>query len=203
MTDMTMTGEPDLAALLGSRICHDLISPIGAIGNGVELLLLEGGTPGPELAMVADSVANANARIRYFRIGFGAASEDQRIGRAEVMSIFADLTRGGRLSVDWDSPADLSRAETRLAFLMVMCCENALAFGGRIAVRHHNGSWEITATAPRMRCDPTLWALLTDPAARADISPALVHFALAPRELVRLKRTASVTIEDSRISIRF
>jgi hypothetical protein len=39
--------KPDLAALVGSRICHDLISPIGAIGNGVELLTLAGGAQGP------------------------------------------------------------------------------------------------------------------------------------------------------------
>jgi histidine phosphotransferase ChpT len=38
-----MSAEPDLASLLGSRLCHDLIGPIGAIGNGVELLLLSRG----------------------------------------------------------------------------------------------------------------------------------------------------------------
>ena len=66
-----MTDQTDLAALLGSRICHDLISPIGAIGNGVELLMMEGGTPSPELVLIAESVAAANARIRFFRLAFG------------------------------------------------------------------------------------------------------------------------------------
>jgi hypothetical protein len=37
-----MQDKPDIAALIGSRICHDLISPIGAIGNGVELLMMDG-----------------------------------------------------------------------------------------------------------------------------------------------------------------
>ena len=60
-----MTDQTDLSALLGSRICHDLISPIGAIGNGVELLMMEGGTPSPELVLIAESVAAANARIRF------------------------------------------------------------------------------------------------------------------------------------------
>ena len=44
-----MPDKPDLAALVGSRICHDLISPIGAIGNGVELLMMEGAAKGPEM----------------------------------------------------------------------------------------------------------------------------------------------------------
>ena len=54
----------DLAALVGSRICHDLISPIGAIGNGVELLSLTDGDTGAEMDLINESVQNANARIR-------------------------------------------------------------------------------------------------------------------------------------------
>jgi len=89
-----MTDRPDLNALVGSRICHDLISPIGAIGNGVELLQMESAAQGPELALISESVTNANARIRFFRIAFGAAGRDQRIGRSEVAGILADLYRG-------------------------------------------------------------------------------------------------------------
>ena len=71
-----MSDRTDLNALLGSRICHDLISPIGAIGNGVELLIMDGATKGPEIALIAESVANASARIRFFRIGFGASGRN-------------------------------------------------------------------------------------------------------------------------------
>ena len=46
-----MHAKPDIAALLGSRICHDLISPIGAISNGVELLMLDGVAKGPEMTL--------------------------------------------------------------------------------------------------------------------------------------------------------
>ena len=63
----------NLSALIGSRICHDLISPIGAINNGLELLGMSGNTPGPEMELIHDSVGNASARIRYFRVAFGAA----------------------------------------------------------------------------------------------------------------------------------
>ncbi len=72
-----MPHKPDLAALVGSRICHDLISPIGAIGNGVELVLLDAAVGGPEVTLIADSVSHANARIRFFRIAFGATGADQ------------------------------------------------------------------------------------------------------------------------------
>ena len=70
---MTETLREDLTALVGSRICHDLISPLGAIGNGLELLQLSGLPQGPEWALIAESVENASARIRFFRIAYGAA----------------------------------------------------------------------------------------------------------------------------------
>src|SRR5690606_36320108 len=78
---------PDLGALVASRICHDLVNPLGAIGNGVELLALTTGfgpaagpqgaslqgTAGgsPELALIAESTTHAAARARLFRLAFG------------------------------------------------------------------------------------------------------------------------------------
>ena len=73
----------NLAALIGSRICHDLISPIGAVTNGLELMSMAGGT-GPELELVNESAANANARIRLFRLAFGQATTDADDKRREL-----------------------------------------------------------------------------------------------------------------------
>ena len=71
--------ELDLAALISSRICHDLISPIGAINNGLELLGMSGQSlDTPEMSLINESVQNASARIRFFRIAYGAASEQNR-----------------------------------------------------------------------------------------------------------------------------
>lgn len=67
----------DIASLVGSRICHDLISPIGAISNGVELIGMTQGTDGAEMSLINDSVQNANARIRFFRVAYGSATPEQ------------------------------------------------------------------------------------------------------------------------------
>ena len=198
-----MPETPDLTALLGSRICHDLISPIGAIGNGVELLIMDGSTRGPEIALIAESVANANARIRFFRIAFGAASADQRIGRAEVTSILSDLTRGGRLVIDWQSPPDLPRREAKLAFLLIQCLESALAFGGRITVVAGATGWTLTGQAPRMKVDADLWRLLSNRNATPAITAAQVHFALVPEALRRHQRALTIAITETKISLTF
>ena len=73
-----------IAGLVGSRICHDLVSPVGAISNGLELIALAG-QPGPEeMALISQSCSSATARINLFRMAFGAASADQQIGGAEA-----------------------------------------------------------------------------------------------------------------------
>ena len=198
-----MQDKPDLAALIASRICHDLISPIGAIGNGVELLAMEQGGPRPEMALISESVANANARIRFFRICFGQASTGQRIARSEVASILGDLNRGGRLAYAWTTPADLSRREVRLVFLLLQCLETALAYGGKIAVSRTEAGWSILAEAPRLKVDPALWEVLTEPRAPAEIGANQVHFALVPDELARQGRRLITEIGDTTIKLTF
>ncbi|MCU0901636.1 MAG: histidine phosphotransferase family protein [Cypionkella sp.] len=199
-----MPDKPDLTALLGSRICHDLISPIGAIGNGVELLMMDGMAQSPELALIVDSVANANARIRFFRIAFGAAgAADQRIGRAEVAGILGDLTRGGRLTIDWNSPAELSRREVKLAFLAIQCLESAMPQGGALSIDRGEARWTLRGESPRMRLQPDLWDLLSNPASSLDIGPAQVQFALLRDEITRQHRRLTVELAEAAVRLSF
>lgn len=198
-----MPDKPDIAALLGSRICHDLISPIGAIGNGVELLLMEGVAKGPEMALVSESVAHANARIRFFRVAFGQTSKDQRIGLSEITSILSDMAQGGRVTVQWASQADLSRRETKLAFLCILCLETALSQGGRIMVDRDETRWTVTGSGPRLRIDPALWETLSNPLAEAEIGPAQVQFLLVPDEVARQHRRLTVAISETEVRLTF
>jgi histidine phosphotransferase ChpT len=200
-----MTPEKsDLTALLGSRICHDLISPIGAIGNGVELMMMDGAGRGPELALIADSVAHANARIRFFRIAFGApGGADHQIARTEVTAILADYTRGGRIQITWQTPVELARREVKLAFLILQCLETALPQGGNITVEKGDGRWSIRGQGARQRVDPDLWEILSNPSAHPEIGPAQVHFALLRDALSRQHRRLTTDIRTDEIRMSF
>ncbi|MBC7138338.1 MAG: histidine phosphotransferase [Defluviimonas sp.] len=197
--------DPDLTALLGSRICHDLISPLGAIGNGVELLSMAGTAGGPEMALIAESVASAKARIRFFRIAFGAAAAEQRLGRPEILSVIADAMAGGRLSVDWQPEGDQARREVKLAFLALQCLETALPWGGRVSISRQGTGWRMRAEAQRMKVDPALWAVATGSASASaeGISAAQVHFALLPVEAARQDRAVAAELQPTQISLRF
>ncbi len=179
-----------MAALVGSRICHDLISPIGAIANGVELMGLApggGSAGGAELALISQSVDSANARIRFFRLAFGAAGDGSAVARPEVLSIIEALNGASRLKIDWQTGPDLSRGLVKLGFLAILAAESGLPYGGEVTVTTPApGRMSLVARASRTRFDAALWSRLTDRRFGADpegLRPAEVQFALFPDEV--------------------
>jgi len=193
----------ELNALIGSRICHDLISPLGAIGNGIELLTMSGVGAQPEITLISESVDNANARIRFFRIAFGAAGPQDMIGSAELTTILADLYRGNRVKVDWRVEGDVRRAEAKLAFLIIQCFETALPWGGRVAITRVGDTWNIYGTADRMKIEDDLWNSLGNTKSAARITPSNVHFALATPTAEDLGLSLKAAVNSAAISVSF
>lgn len=198
-----MPDATTLAALIGSRICHDLISPIGAIGNGLELMQL-GGAAGPEVALVSESVGNASARIRFFRLAFGMADADQRVGRAEITGTLQDLWRGHRLRIDWQVAGDPPRSAAKLAFLSLLCVEHALPWGGQVTIREDGGRWQLSAEADKLRVVEPLWSrLAAGKPPEAPLGPAEVQFALLPQEARAQRLRLEVVIGAAALSMTF
>lgn len=192
----------DLAALLGSRICHDLISPLGAISNGVELLIMSGLLPGPEIALIAESIAAANARIRCFRVAFGASAA-QSIAPSEILSILQDMTRGGRLQINWAVTSAATRRDVKLAFLGLLCLESAMPWGGRIMVQADKQDWTIIAEADRLKIDKPMWGKINGAVTGHSLTAAHVQFALFADEARRQGRMTRLSLGDQRISFTF
>lgn len=199
-TDVT---DNDLNALLGSRICHDLISPLGAIGNGIELLSMSGLSAAPEIALISESVENANARIRYFRVAFGSASPGQVLARNEIMSILEDVGRGARLAIEWHSQPSVPRAEVKLAFLLLQCVETAFPWGGDVRVSQTGDRWHINARSQRAKIEPEIWGTLSGRAADMVFGSANVHFALVNEAANRCARKVEADIGETTVEIRF
>lgn len=191
-----------LTALIGSRICHDLISPIGAINNGLELLGMSGSTPGPEMDLIQESVGNASARIRFFRIAFGAAGE-QMMGRSEVNAILKDLMEGTRLDVAWGPMDSQPRSAVRLSFLALQCLEAAMPYGGRIEISQNDGDWLLHGRADKLNVDDALWTVLATREAPEDLRPAHVQFALLPLVAMDEDRRIITEISTTDIKLRF
>lgn len=193
----------DITSLIGSRICHDLISPLGAIGNGLELLGMTLDVQGPEIVLIEDSVKNANARIRFFRIAFGHANEGQTIGRAEILSVLSGLAYGGRLSYVWQPEGDQDRRCVKIAFLVLLCLETALPLGGEVEITKTDDQWRLYAQGARVVVDPDLWENLQDGIDPENLTSALVQFGLLSSLLNQSKRHCSMSHNDGSITVTF
>jgi histidine phosphotransferase ChpT len=204
--DTTRIAQADLAQLLGSRLCHDLVSPLGAIGNGVELLEMSPEFPGigasPELMLIAESVAAARARIQLFRVAFGQAQGDQRVSRASLAQLLDGFSGQGRLRVQLEAEGDFARVELRMIMLAMMCLESALPWGGAVTVVHDGGRWRLVGQADRVKQDPALWAWLGggDPRTPA---PSEVHFALLAQALADANRQPAWDMDEKGAEIAF
>lgn len=204
---MTNSGLPNsnlsIATLVGSRICHDLISPVGAIHNGIELIAMGGPVDTPELSLISESVGNASARIKFFRIAFGMASPEQVLGAPEVSKVIADAFEGGRHSTAWQIESDSPRADVQAAFLAILCVESALPRGGEITVTRSGQSYRIAGRGERLACDSALWEPLAAQRAPANLRPAQVEFALLPFALSEMGRAPSTEIGTDSVAITF
>ena len=193
----------DWSSLVGSRICHDLISPIGAIGNGIELMTLTGGDGAAEVELISESVQNASARIRFFRVAYGAASSEQSIGRSEILAILSASARGGRMTYYWQIDGDQPRQEVRVTFLLLQCFETAMPMGGDVQIAQDADGWVLTGTSDKLAFDDGLWGPLTNGIDPISLTAAQVQFALLPQALAEAQRRLSVERSDNRITVRF
>ena len=161
---------PDLSALVSARLCHDLISPMGAIGNGLELLQLAGGAgrrraragqrqPRRRRSPSCASTASPSARPTRRR---GSRSTRRRRSptRCSTAASPSPGSRGDR---------DLPRPLARLVYLAILCLEKSLPMGGHVRVGRRRGRIALAVEGRRTAPPAGLWAHVTDgaPVARA------------------------------------
>ncbi len=169
----------ELAAMIGSRICHDLISPIGAIINGLEMVQLSGAPPSKEMDLIGDSATNASGRIRFFRLAYGISDSDHAIAASEIRDILGAMGRNGRITHDWQVEGDIQRREARIAFLAMQCLETVLPRGGRITInRGHDSTWRMEAKGRDARASDDLADMLIDGPDAGVLCAANVQFAI-------------------------
>ena len=164
---------------------------------------MTGSASGPEMALVSDSAANALARIRLFRLGFGAASEGQQVASDEVVSILRAVYADARVKPDWQVTGAQDRMEVKAALLAMLCIESALPGAGTITIGKTADHWTLRAEAVRLNLDPQTWAVLKGAPVPASLTPAAVQFALLPPLLVALRRAARVRSGDTTLELSF
>jgi len=139
MTEPTALGDLDLAALVSSRICHDVINPVAAISNGLEMLAEEPDQAMREAAMdlIRKSAAQASAKLQFARLAFGAAgSAGAEIDLRDAEKVAREFVQGsGKHQLAWQGPAvTLPKNKVKLLLNLAALGVMALPRGGAISV---------------------------------------------------------------------
>lgn len=137
MTDYNI--DPlELAALIASRVCHDIISPVGAIVNGLEVLEEERDESMREFAMdlVAKSARQASAKLQFARLAFGASGgAGAEIDMVDAGRCAAGFMEREKSQLDWQVAVGLlPKAEAKLLLNLLLIALNSVARGGTIQV---------------------------------------------------------------------
>ncbi len=128
----------DLAALLCSRVCHDLISPVGAIVNGMEVLedTDDESTRSFALDLIKKSASQASAKLQFCRLAFGAAgSAGAEIDLGDAESVARGFIEDDKMSLRWQLPrAYAAKNRVKLLLNMLILAAGAIPRGGVITV---------------------------------------------------------------------
>ncbi len=169
MQKLPEISEMDLAALLCSRVCHDVISPVGAIANGLELLDEGSDEETAEIAMdlIRSSATNASAKLQFARIAFGAAgSAGAHIDTGDAESVanaFIDTEK--KIELEWSGERLLlPKNQVKLLLNMILLGIGAIPRGGNIKAEFTNTddkfSARITSKGDNARVPPAFMNLL-------------------------------------------
>ncbi len=190
----------DFAALLCSRLCHDLVSPVGALTNGVELLADETDPAMREqcLQLLADSARQTANRLKFFRLAFGAAGGfgmdvDTREAQAAVEGLF----QSEKTKVAWAVTApQLPKNAVKILLNLSLLAGDALLRGGTLTVAGEATETSIDlvtqSEGTKVLLGEDLRNALSGKTAEADLQPRI-----APAHLIHMLTSAA----DGTVSI--
>jgi histidine phosphotransferase ChpT len=158
----------DLAALLCSRVCHDLISPAGAIVNGLEVLeeSKDEETKTFALDLIKKSARTASARLQFCRIAFGAAgSAGAQVDLGDAENVARGFIEDEKVKLAWNLPrALMPKNRVKLLLNMIIVATQSIPRGGIVAIEGEGPveamTFKITARGLNARVPPAAPALL-------------------------------------------
>lgn len=175
--------SPRVMELIASRICHDLVSPVGAVNNGVELMQELGEDAGEEaVKLIADSAQQASIRLKNFRLCYGAAGTDKNIGFKDIRECFTDLIKAGRVQVEFEPDLGVKFSMPPKGFFKVLLnllilAEECNHGEGKIAVSTIDGNKgvKVLVTGKNPGFREGAEAALRGDTAADDLDPRSVH----------------------------
>lgn len=159
----------DLMAMLCSRLCHDLVSPIGAITNGAEILAdeIDEEMRGEAIRLMSQSALEASKRLQFYRMAFGVAGgATQTIGLSQGHKVATAFYSGGAIELNWDEPRiEVNKSVLKILLNLILIAGETLIRGGSLEVRVNEDrdqlNLAVTATGSRVKINENVNAALS------------------------------------------
>jgi histidine phosphotransferase ChpT len=161
-----------IAELLAARLCHELVSPIGAVANGLEILEDEPNFAADAGALIALSARQASRRLQFYRIAYGATTPpEEALTRKSLAEFFAE----GKVDFVWRLTA-LPPAWAKLACNLVLLATEALPRGGKVALEPVSGGvLAVTAQGDGAKLGEPVLTLLGGPVRHELLTPRTIQ----------------------------
>lgn len=200
---MSDSQQSRIAAFVSARICHDLINPLGAIGNGIELLGLTSAAGTEELELLQQSVQSAQARLQFLRIAFGSSTDDRaHVDAAHLSAMITRFTLGQRHQIIWKIEDETRRSDAQLICLMVLCAIDAMPLGGKISIAPLSNGYEIKAETQRTELNPVSWEAVQKRIPPQDITARTIQFQVLVNYLIETEKAAHVAESGDGFELR-
>lgn len=199
------TSSIELASLLCSRLCHDMLSPVGALTNGLELLADE---KDPEMRQRCFELLDQSARIstdklKFFRLAFGAAGgfgEMVAVNEAKVL-VDALVANNPRVTLAWALPSDsLPKAAIKTLLNFALIGLEALPRGGTLDIaaeyRDNHSELVVRAAGPRIAFDRAVGSALEGALPEGELSSRTAPAAMLRQLAVELKGQLQYALAD-------
>jgi histidine phosphotransferase ChpT len=148
-----MPTDLDFTSLLASRLCHDVIGPVGAIQNGLELIAEDESMAAMAMDLIKKSAAQATARLQYARMAYGAAGGAEELDPAEAGRLTQGVFVGERATLDWawPGPGNAPKVPVKLGMLLATYAIGAVPRGGVIRVGPDGEGVKVVAEGAQLR----------------------------------------------------
>lgn len=203
MSDPAFLSDLELAALLCSRVCHDVISPVGAIANGLEVLEDEDDEEMRKIAfdLVRKSASQASAKLQFCRLAFGAAgSAGSHIDMGEAGDVARLFVGEEKVKLDWRAPRETrEKQEVKLLLNLMLMAISAIPRGGGVTVELDAGTLRASARGDHSKIPERSQALLAGNVESAEIDARLVQVYYATRLAEQAGFTLSAVKEGDEV----
>lgn len=199
---MPQTLDLRVAELICSRLCHDLISPISAINNGIELIAEVGDEARPDAdLLIAESARNANRRLRMFRYAYGLAGQD--VGLDEIRSVTVAYFDGGKITIDWPPISVAMPAGIGKVILNLMLLAPDIVRGAsKVSLSASPRDVAVTYHGANAKLDEGIAAALDGAVLSDNLDPSTAHAVLTAAQAARVGAKITYTSTVDTVVIR-